>query len=104
MRSFRNPEAGERFLQDSIERSEEPQLFSAINHARLGHVDEGIQIALDADPNGSDMMDIWRPRASALRQHVRFGEFIRAVGLDVFWNEVGWPPQCRSEGEQIYCD
>ena len=57
-----------------------------------------------ADPDGADMMDIWRPRASALRHHVRFGEFISAVGLDVFWNEIGWPPQCRSEGEQIYCD
>ena len=102
--SFRDPEAGERFLEDLVERSEGPRLFSAIDHARLGHVDEALQIALDVDPSGADLMDIWRPRASAMRQHVRFGEFIRAAGLDVFWNEVGWPSQCRSEGEQIYCD
>jgi hypothetical protein len=42
--------------------------------------------------------------ARALRQHPRFGELVRAIGLNRYWDRFGWPPACRKSGETITCD
>lgn len=104
IRSYRNPENGLEFLEDESNHKDVPGLWLATEYARLGQTDKGVQLALDANLDGGELMDIWAPRASPLRQHPRFGELVRAVGLDAFWDELGWPPQCRPEGERIYCD
>jgi Tfp pilus assembly protein PilF len=42
--------------------------------------------------------------ARALRQHPRFGELVRAIGLSRYWDRFGWPPMCRKSGDTISCD
>jgi len=40
---------------------------------------------------------------AALRQHPRFAELIRAIGLDTYWEYFGWPEQCQRAGDSIVC-
>ena len=39
----------------------------------------------------------------SLRAHPRFGELIRATGLDRYWDQFGWPHVCSRSGERIVC-
>ena len=32
-----------------------------------------------------------------------FGDFIRKMGLEAYWDRFGWPSACRREGPQIAC-
>jgi serine/threonine-protein kinase len=41
--------------------------------------------------------------ARSLRSHPRFGELIRAIGLDRYWDQFGWPNVCSRSGERIVC-
>jgi hypothetical protein len=42
--------------------------------------------------------------AGALRAHPQFGELLRAIGLDRYWDRFEWPEQfCKKDGEHIVC-
>jgi serine/threonine-protein kinase len=41
--------------------------------------------------------------ARSLRAHPRFGELVRAIGLDRYWDQFGWPDTCSRNGERIVC-
>jgi hypothetical protein len=41
--------------------------------------------------------------ARALRAYPRFGELIRAIGLNRYWDQFGWPAMCREQGDDIVC-
>jgi TolB-like protein/DNA-binding winged helix-turn-helix (wHTH) protein/Tfp pilus assembly protein PilF len=46
---------------------------------------------------------IFSREARALRAHPRFGELIRAIGLDRYWDQFGWPEMCEKGSEKIVC-
>ena len=99
-----SPEAAEQFLREEAEHVGAPEFWMALEHVRLGQIDEGVALVIETSPNGSEWMEIWTYRLAPLRRHPRFGELVRNGGLDVFWDEVGWPSQCSRDGERITCD
>jgi len=50
-----------------------------------------------------DAQFIFSREARSLREHPRFGELIRALGLNRYWDRFGWPAMCTKKGEQIVC-
>lgn len=46
---------------------------------------------------------LFSEEAAALRQHARFGEIIRGIRLDTYWDYFGWPPMCEPQGADIVC-
>ena len=46
---------------------------------------------------------MWEPDKTHLRQHPRFAELARQVGLVDYWREVGWPDLCEPEGAGFTC-
>ncbi len=47
---------------------------------------------------------VFSREARGLRRHPRFGELVRAIGLNRYWDRFGWPDACRRSGEAISCD
>ncbi|MGQ0384836.1 MAG: winged helix-turn-helix domain-containing protein [Gammaproteobacteria bacterium] len=41
--------------------------------------------------------------AAGLRQLPGFGEFVARLGLDAYWDRVGWPAQCTRREDGIRC-
>jgi tetratricopeptide (TPR) repeat protein len=50
-----------------------------------------------------DAQFIFSREARSLREHPRFGDLIRALGLNRYWDRFGWPVMCNKKGEQIVC-
>lgn len=46
---------------------------------------------------------LFTEEATALRQHPRFGEVIRGIRLDAYWDYFGWPTMCEPQGADIVC-
>jgi TolB-like protein/Tfp pilus assembly protein PilF len=46
---------------------------------------------------------LFAAESAALRQHPRFGEIIRGIRLDAYWDYFGWPPMCEPQGADIVC-
>ncbi len=55
------------------------------------------------DPPSLDAQFIFAREARSLREHPRFGELVRAIKLDRYWDRFGWPAMCMRKGEQIVC-
>ena len=64
-------------------------------------VDAGLRLANDRPSFNVEF--IFSREALALRQHPRFGELVRAIGLHRYWDRFGWPPMCRKSAEAIAC-
>jgi TolB-like protein/DNA-binding winged helix-turn-helix (wHTH) protein/Tfp pilus assembly protein PilF len=64
-------------------------------------VNAGLRLANDRPSFNVEF--IFSREALALRQHPRFGELVRAIGLSRYWDRFGWPPMCRKSGEAIAC-
>jgi len=48
---------------------------------------------------------IWDPAFPDFRHSQRFQKFVREIGLQEYWREFGFPPQCRAVGEEGFeCD
>jgi TolB-like protein/DNA-binding winged helix-turn-helix (wHTH) protein len=47
---------------------------------------------------------VFAREALALRRHPRFGELVRAIGLNRYWDRFGWPERCRQSNDTITCD
>jgi len=97
-------EKAERFLNEEAAALDAPEFWLARENVALGFVDKGVALAIESQPDGSEWMEVWHQSFAPLRQHPRFGELVRNSGLDVFWDEIGWPPECSREGELIRCD
>ena len=46
---------------------------------------------------------IFSREARSLRSHPQFGELIRAIGLNRYWDQFGWPEMCEKQDEEIVC-
>jgi hypothetical protein len=71
----------------------------------LGEAERALDAALRLtnDRPSFNVEFIFSREALPLRQHPRFGELVRAIGLHRYWDRFGWPPMCRKTGEAIAC-
>jgi DNA-binding winged helix-turn-helix (wHTH) protein/TolB-like protein len=58
--------------------------------------------ALPARDN-NDLELLFSVDAAAVRRDPAFGDFIRKIGIEGYWDRFGWPAACRREGSQIAC-
>jgi TolB-like protein/DNA-binding winged helix-turn-helix (wHTH) protein len=65
-------------------------------------VDAGLRLVNDRQSFNVEF--IFSREARALRQRPRFGELVRAIGLNRYWDRFGWPAMCRKSGDAISCD
>ena len=47
---------------------------------------------------------IWGPSFAAIRRDPAFSELLRRAKVIDYWNEHGWPPQCKQDGSGARCD
>ena len=64
-------------------------------------VDAGLRLVNDRPSFNVEFL--FSREARALRQHPRFGELVRAIGLNRYWDRFGWPEMCRESGDTISC-
>jgi len=64
-------------------------------------VDAGLRLVNDRPSFNVEFL--FSREARALRQHPRFGELVRAIGLNSYWDRFGWPEMCRESGDTISC-
>jgi TolB-like protein len=43
------------------------------------------------------------PGEKEFRNHPRYMELIKYIGLASYWDEVGWPPFCELRGKEYFC-
>jgi DNA-binding winged helix-turn-helix (wHTH) protein/TolB-like protein len=55
------------------------------------------------DRGGNDLEFLFSIDAAAVRRDPAFGDFIRTMGIEAYWDRFGWPSACRREGTQINC-
>jgi TolB-like protein/DNA-binding winged helix-turn-helix (wHTH) protein len=65
-------------------------------------IDAGLRLVNDRPSFNVEF--VFSREARAVRQHPRFGELVRAIGLNRYWDRFGWPDACRKSGETISCD
>ena len=65
-------------------------------------VDAGLRLVNDRPSFNVEF--VFSREARALRRHPRFGELVRAIGLNRYWDRFGWPEACRQSGDTIACD
>lgn len=65
-------------------------------------IDAGLRLVNDRPSFNVEF--VFSREARALRRHPRFGELVRAIGLNRYWDRFGWPDACRKSGEAISCD
>jgi DNA-binding winged helix-turn-helix (wHTH) protein/TolB-like protein/Tfp pilus assembly protein PilF len=58
--------------------------------------------ALPARDN-NDLELLFSVDAAAVRRDRAFGDFIRKMGIEAYWDRFGWPGACRREASQIAC-
>ncbi len=50
-----------------------------------------------------DVQFLFARETRSLRENARFGDLVRAIGLNRYWDQFGWPAMCTKKGEQIVC-
>ncbi len=71
----------------------------------LGEADRAMDAAmrLVEEPTDFDVEFLFARETAPLRRHVRFGELVRKIGLDRYWDRYGWPDMCARKGNRIEC-
>jgi len=64
-------------------------------------VDAGLRLVNDRPSFNVEF--VFSREARELRRHPRFGELVRAIGLNRYWDRFGWPETCRQSGDTITC-
>ncbi|HEX7237134.1 MAG TPA: winged helix-turn-helix domain-containing protein [Gammaproteobacteria bacterium] len=65
-------------------------------------IDAGLRLVNDRPSFNVEF--VFAREARALRVHPRFGELVRAIGLNRYWDRFGWPETCHHSGDTISCD
>lgn len=55
------------------------------------------------DRGGNDLEFLFSVDAAAVRRDLAFGDFVRKIGIEAYWDRFGWPKACHREGAQIAC-
>jgi DNA-binding winged helix-turn-helix (wHTH) protein/TolB-like protein/tetratricopeptide (TPR) repeat protein len=53
--------------------------------------------------DANDLEFLFSVDAVGIRGDPVFGEFVRAMGLEAYWDRFGWPGACRREGGRVAC-
>jgi TolB-like protein len=71
----------------------------------LDETDRAIDIALSLvkDRPSFSPETLFIEEAGRLRSNPRFAELVRAIGLDRYWDNFGWPELCKRVEEEIVC-
>jgi hypothetical protein len=81
-----------------------PPIFFLNDYAMLGSLDEVFALTTAVDDfTGNSMFQLWRTDMAHVRRDPRFVGLVKAVGLESYWDEYGWPPACQKTGGQITC-
>ena len=59
-------------------------------------------LLVTADHNNDIRFLIWHPAAAGFRQSPAFKRFVKLVGMQDYWRESGYPPQCRAVGKDDF--
>jgi len=72
----------------------------------LNETDRALDVALELiqDRPSFNAEFLFAEESRALRSNPRFGDLVRAMGLDRYWDNFGWPKMCQREEEQIVCN
>lgn len=72
----------------------------------LNETDRALDVALELiqDRPSFNAEFLFSEESRALRSNPRFGDLVRAMGLDRYWDNFGWPKMCQREEEQIVCN
>jgi len=72
----------------------------------LGETERALDAALRLvnDRPSFNVEFVFAREGRELRRHPRFGELVRAIGLNRYWDRFGWPETCRHSGDTIACD
>jgi TolB-like protein/DNA-binding winged helix-turn-helix (wHTH) protein/tetratricopeptide (TPR) repeat protein len=65
-------------------------------------LDAGLRLVNDRSSFNVEF--VFTREARSLRRQPRFGELVRAIGLNRYWDRFGWPPMCRKTAETISCE
>ena len=55
------------------------------------------------DHDSNDLEFLFSVDAAAVRRDPAFGDFIRKLGIEVYWDRFGWSAACRRERARIVC-
>ena len=80
------------------------QLFMARDLAQFGRLDEAFEILEHAQLLGNDSFFLWDLNMRPLRQDPRFVEIIRKNGFIDYWDNAGWSPLCKRDGQTVTCN
>ena len=71
----------------------------------LGDADGALDVAFELlnEPLDFEVEFLFARENAIVRQHPRFGELVRAIGLDDYWDDYGWPEFCNRDGDSIIC-
>lgn len=72
----------------------------------LHETDRAIDLTFEAFDQGVlNLPTFWLdfPGGKEIRSHARFIELVEYMGLDAYWDEVGWPPFCERRGDRQFC-
>jgi len=71
----------------------------------LGEADRAMDVALQmvGEPAEFNVEFLFARETALVRRHARFGELVRAIGLDAYWDRYGWPATCTRKGTAIEC-
>jgi DNA-binding winged helix-turn-helix (wHTH) protein/TolB-like protein/tetratricopeptide (TPR) repeat protein len=56
-----------------------------------------------ANRSANDLEFLFSKDATAVRRDPAFGQFVRTLGIDAYWDRFGWPGACRRNGAGIEC-
>jgi hypothetical protein len=71
----------------------------------LGDADGALDVAFELlnEPLDFEVEFLFARENAIVRRHPRFGELVRAIGLDDYWDDYGWPEFCNRDGDSITC-
>jgi TolB-like protein/Flp pilus assembly protein TadD len=64
---------------------------------------DAMQKMIDDGEGLYSLWRMWEPQLTPLRNHERFRDIARRIGLIEYWREFGWPDLCRPDGEAFAC-
>jgi len=72
---------------------------------RLGMFEEFYKYVGHSRGNAIALMGIWDdgPNTTGLRNHPDFRQFATSAGMVDFWNEYGWPNECKPSDDGFAC-
>ncbi len=78
-------------------------LQGALVYLREADAAMDVAFKLLRDPVNFEVEFLFARENEILRRHPRFGELVRRIGLDAYWDVYGWPGFCARQGEAIKC-